>query len=114
MRVEILSGNMVIGSSVLDRLDPPMGVALGPFEPTQAYVAERHAGEVDGEPNSRPEHADLSVRDPDGGAIEGAGVHICDFQAALGEIEVQVIIPDPAFETYFAAHPHYRAYWGKG
>lgn len=33
MRVQVLSNGIVIGGAELTRLDPPMGVAMGHFEP---------------------------------------------------------------------------------
>jgi hypothetical protein len=112
MRAEILADDKVIGTAELDRLDPPMGVAHGPFTATPAYERAIHAGEVDGQPNEIAADVSLTVRGPQG-VLECQGVWIADFQDTLGEIQVSVIgISD--YETYFRDYPDYRAYWGLG
>jgi hypothetical protein len=107
MKVEILSADEVIGVGELQHLDPPMGVAFGPFAPTTAYKRTLHAALIEGNENNLALSANLTVRGPDG-AIECAGVGIQD---AVGEIEVSVFgISD--FETYFGDHPDYKGYYG--
>ena len=110
MKVEILSGGEVIGVGELDHLDPPMGVAFGPFIPTTAYDRTRHAGIIDGNENDLGLSATLVARGPHG-EIECSAVGIQDAQDALGEIEVSVL-GISEFETYFGDHPDYKGYYG--
>ena len=112
MRVEILHGDAVIGRSELDRLDPPMGVATGFFEPTDHFDPRRHAGDIEGRDNQHAVESGFSVRGPDGKNVECSGVWIRDFRDALDEIEVDVIgIPYPEYAARFGTHPHYTDYW---
>ena len=108
MRVEIHSGEDVIGTAELKELDPPMGVAVGVFAPTSVYVAATHAGEIDGQEN-RAAVGGLSVHSAEG-KVECEGVWIADFQNTLNELQVSVLgIVD--FATYFADHADFHKYW---
>ncbi|WP_245443483.1 hypothetical protein [Rhizobium phaseoli] len=51
MKVEILYKGKVIGRSDLQPVDPPMGVAAGPFEATLDYDPLLHAYVIDGDDN---------------------------------------------------------------
>ena len=110
MKVEILSGDDVIGVAELNRLDPPMGVAFGPFQPTAAYEPSFHAGMIDGNENEAELRSVLGARGPRG-MIECAAIGIEDFQEALGEIQVSVM-GIAEFESYFGEHPDYKGYYG--
>jgi hypothetical protein len=110
MKVMILAEAEFIGTSELDRLDPPMGVAVGVFTPTTAYDRSLHAGDIEGKENHLGLGAALSVEGPQG-KVECAGVHIADFRGGLGEIEVHVL-GISNFEALFGDHPHFRSYHG--
>ncbi|WP_303830662.1 hypothetical protein [Asticcacaulis taihuensis] len=108
MKVDILSEGAVIGQSILDCVDPSMGVATGRFEPTIYYLSQKHARIIDGQERECPQ---LIVRSHDFGDINCEGVGIEDFSSTLAEIEVTVLgIGYPDYETYFANHPSYRAF----
>jgi hypothetical protein len=107
---EILADNAVIGTGELNQLDPPMGVAVGPFTPTSFYSPGAHAWQIDGRENDNARKPGLTVRGPCGD-IDCIGVSIADFSTDLGEIEVSVL-GIAEFERYFADHPHFRSYWG--
>jgi hypothetical protein len=94
MRYEVFAGDVMIGWSELERGDPPMGVALGVFHPSEAYQ-----GVAVGTLRLRPE----------GGAFfePVAGVHIEDYSADLGAdgIEVSVLgIDADTYKQYFPMH----------
>ena len=110
MKVEILFDGDVIGTGELEHLDPPMGVAFGPFHPSAAYAPSAHAGSINGHENDVGLGATFVVRGPNG-VIECSAVGIEDAQDELGEIQLHVIcIAD--FESYFGDHPDYKAYYG--
>jgi hypothetical protein len=109
MKVKILAKAEVIGASELDRLDPPMGVAIGAFTPTIAYDRNLHAGDIEGKENQLGSGAALTVEGPQG-KVDCAGVHIADFSDSLGEIEVHVL-GISNFEALFGDHPHFRSYY---
>jgi hypothetical protein len=109
MKVEVFAGDTVIGVGELNKLDPPMGGADGPFTPTAHYNPTRHAGEIGGEPN-RQHDTKLTIRGPKGN-IECGAVYLADFKDALGEIEL-IVSGMSDFKSYFGEHPHYKQYYG--
>jgi len=48
MRVSVYQNQTQVGTAILEHLDPPMGVAFGPFTPTQHYDRHKHANVVEG------------------------------------------------------------------
>ena len=100
MKVEILSGDDVIGVGELNRLDPPMGVASGPFHPTTGYKPAVHARVIDGNENDPGLVAVLAARGSSG-MIESEAISIEDAQGALGEMQVSVM-GIAGFEGYFS------------
>ncbi len=111
MQVDILYEAQVIGRADLAKLDPPMGVAGGDFQPSEAYDRLRHATNIEGCENPDANAEKLSARAADGCTIDCVAVTVEDYREALGEIEVSIIgIPYPAYETFFGAHPGYKAY----
>ncbi|WP_026173040.1 hypothetical protein [Asticcacaulis benevestitus] len=110
MKVDILYENKLIGHSDLDCVDPSMGVAAGPFQPTADYVRDLHASAIDGVYQER-RTIQLIVRSAEFGEIDSEGTGIEDFSHTLGEIEVTVLgIAYPGYETYFAHYPNYQAF----
>ena len=111
MRAEFFDGEKLIGRSVLRAADPPMGVAAGSFEPTEAYSRDVHANIIEGD-YVGDRGLSLRSRSPDRGDIEGSIV-IEDYTDSLGERQVSVIaIPYPEYGEYFADDPGHRSYWG--
>lgn len=49
MQVSVHQAGAVIGIAVLEHLDPPMGVAFGPFSPSAQYDRDQHANTVEGD-----------------------------------------------------------------
>jgi hypothetical protein len=114
MQVEIYLDGKLIGRGNLDAGDPPMGVAMGPFEPGPGYERDVHAGEIEGTYN--PIGADLPyvVQSIDHGTVDCQSVFIYDYRDGLGERHVAVIgIAYPDYETYFAEYLSFKAYRGK-
>ncbi|MEA1647409.1 hypothetical protein UAJ10_00070 [Nitrospirillum sp. BR 11164] len=112
MKVSILQNGVVIGYSILDATDPPMGVASGKFEPTSDYDPQRHAFLVDEVYLERTVTPPLTAHLEDFGAIECAGVGIEDLRSMMEGIEVTVLgIPYPDYETFFSSYDAYKAYW---
>jgi len=111
MQVEVLEGETVIGSAVLVHLDPPMGVAFGPFTPSTQYDRNRHANTVDGT------YVDdfgksLRVRADQGGEIEAAAIAIEDWAESLAMRELTVFFADGNdYRALFSDHEEYKAYY---
>ncbi|BCA60007.1 hypothetical protein HMP06_2776 [Sphingomonas sp. HMP6] len=49
MQVSLHEGPTLVGTATIEHLDPPMGVAFGPFEPSEHYSLDRHANVIEGE-----------------------------------------------------------------
>ncbi len=112
MEVDILCEGKVIGHAHLDPIDPPMGVAGGRFVAAPEYAPRLHAYVIDGDDNKLGESANLSARSDAYGMLTCAGVCIEDFNQTLQEINVIVLgMAYPEYETAFAAHALYKAYW---
>jgi hypothetical protein len=110
MRVMIFDDSMLIGEASLNAFDPPMGVAMGPFDATSDYDAWRHANVVDGEFVAF-RGAGLRVEAEDIGTIQSVGLSIEDWPS-VGERVIHIIgISEPSFEVLFGEHPEVRAYW---
>jgi hypothetical protein len=104
MKFSIYSNNVLVGHSELEFGDPPMGVAFGKFEPSDAYANIRQ--------DCSNNHADqsnlyLSAQTPEGLVIPCASVGILDYSNELDEsfIEVNVLgIEYPMYEVLFPQH----------
>lgn len=111
MLVEVFSDDVLIGTCNLDRLDPPMGVAVGDLAITKSYDKNLHAYLID-EDSSKNRGGSLRLQSAENDRINYGEISIHDVSTSLGEIELTVFgIPYPEFETYFSEHPHHRSYF---
>ncbi len=111
MRVQVLSNGIVIGGAELTRLDPPMGVAMGHFEPADHYDRRLHANVIDGNYIGDP-GASFVVISEVNGTIECVGVAIEDYAESAGERQLTVLgIPFPDYARFFADYSDYKAYY---
>lgn len=112
MRVDVFDGPAVIGTAVLDRLDPPMGVAWGIFIPSPEYERERHARIIDGEfVQDFATRLDVSP----GGQyrIERARIDVEDWTASVGEKQLWVYFESGSdYDPIFSEYDDYKAYYG--
>jgi hypothetical protein len=99
-RFQIFSADTLVGSSQLEKGDPPMGAAFGVFVPNQDYARiQPHCREMQGGKG----FSNLSVQ-IGGKKIECLSVDIVDFSHDLGPngIEVHAVgIPYPLYEELF-------------
>lgn len=101
-----------IGSALLDKLDPPMGCALGAFIPTEAYDRTRDALHIGGAYNEAALSCPIVVKHTDGRIIPCKGASIEDCHPLLHEIEVDVFCIDhDIYVEMFRSHPHYVDYY---
>lgn len=99
MKVEILTGEAIIGKGELVHFDRGMGVASGSFAATPRYDSEAHAYQIGARYNPAGEDAGLIARGPEG-PIKCAGVAILDAFEDLGERQVSLLgVAD--FERHF-------------
>lgn len=110
MKLTIFDAYTPIGDAEVFALDPPMGVAMAKFAPLPAYNVEQHASIVDGEFYEDRGGA-LRIEMEDGIPLRSQEMSLKDWPT-LGEYELHILgIIEPSFETLFADHPHYKAYW---
>lgn len=80
--IEILAGQVVVGSSRITAWDYGMGVAGGDFIASEAYSSAAHATLLEGE--RAPQVAFLRARTMDGELIECEFVAINDWAESVG------------------------------
>lgn len=104
MRLKVFDANVLIGEAAVLALDPPMGVVMARFSPTDAYEICRHASVIDGE--LAGDRSDiLRVETENGVTIKSAGISILDF-TTLNERELHVLgIREPLISESFEDHP---------
>ena len=112
MKVRVFEQDRLIGDGEIFSLDPPMGVAMAKFEASSAYDIKRHANVVDGE-YVADRGDSLRIELLDGTVLKSSALSIQDWPE-LGECELHILgIEEPSFESLFAGHPDYKAYWGE-
>jgi hypothetical protein len=108
----IFHGDVLIGQSELESGDPPMGVAFGQFEPTDAFAPLRKAMKParDGAGKERRDMRYLvgvSARSADGVALVCSHVEVCEYGEADNPLgwEVSCLgIEQPPYEELFPHH----------
>jgi hypothetical protein len=114
MRVSVLDGSAVVGTAILDRLDPPMGVAWGVFVPSAEYDRERHARMIEGEwvPDLSTR---LSVRPEGQSPLSRVRVDIEDYTGLFGEKQLWVYFESGTdYDPLFSEYDDYRTYYRTG
>jgi hypothetical protein len=110
MQVKVFEYNMLVGTATLEHLDPPMGVAFGPFSPTTDYAPDAHANVVDGEYLGDKGLVLAATADPHGSL--DASIAIEDWAAPENGKQLTLFFRDGEnFASLFAKHPDYRAYY---
>lgn len=112
MQVSVHQDGTVIGTAILEHLDPPMGVAYGPFSPLDQYDRDQHANTVEGNyvddrGRSLSLHADQHGR-------LNASIAIEDWaDPALGKHLTVWFQDGRDFAVLFSTHSDYQAYYGR-
>lgn len=112
MDVTVYQGRVLIGTGVLQHLDPPMGVAFGPFMPNGEYDRDEYANVIEGEyVDDRGKSLTLHVPH---GALQTAWIAIEDWHDPEVGKHLSVGFKDSEdFATHFSEHPEYRAYYAQ-
>lgn len=110
MEAVILKGDTVLGTGIVQHLDPPMGVAFGPFTPSSRYSAYLHANTIDGE-YLGDKAADF-VAIVDGAPVQAATIALEDYSRALGEHHFTIWFREgKEYDHLFQNHPAFKAYY---
>lgn len=111
MQVSIYQDGTLIGTAILEHLDPPMGVAFGPFSPLDRYDREQHASTIEGE-HVGDRGQSLSAHADDHGLLNTAAIAIEDYADPEFGKQLTVWFQDGGdFSTLFSTHDDYRAYY---
>jgi hypothetical protein len=100
----VFAGKVLVGQSMLEFGDPPMGVAFGKFQPVAAYAEIQRECQIN---HTNQDHLALSVRTEAGAVVPCAGVSILhsSVESQPVEIEVNVLgIPYPLYGELFPQH----------
>lgn len=108
----IFHRDVLIGRSELESGDPPMGVAVGRFEPTDAFASLRDAMKParDGAGKERRDMrflVDVRARSADGTALVCSHVEVCEYGEADHPLGWEVTcfgIEHPHYEELFPHH----------
>ncbi|WP_324750435.1 hypothetical protein SH591_02845 [Sphingomonas sp. LY54] len=88
-----------------------MGVAFGPFAPSDQYDRDQHANIIEGDYVGDRGQSFLVCADQHG-RINSAAISIADYADALEERELTVFFRDGGeFEAFFSEHDDYKAYF---
>ncbi len=99
--VEIVAGDVLIGTADLSPSDPSMGVAFATFQPSSAYAVDMHARATERRELAEPP-TQLSARTKDGLKLVCAGVDLVDFAETLGPDGREVhVLGLEDFQLYF-------------
>jgi len=104
LKFSVFAKNVLVGHSMLESGDAPMGVAFGAFVPTEAYAEIRRECVTN---HNDQAGLQLSVQAQPGVAIVCAGVGILDYALELEppRAEVNVLgIPYPLYGQLFPEH----------
>lgn len=110
MQIQVFEGEMLVGTATLKHLDPPMGVAFGPFSPTTDYTSSAHANVVDGDYVG--DRGLVLAATADQHDSLDASIAIEDWtDPEIGKQLTMFFKDGENFAALFAEHPDYRAYY---
>jgi len=113
MQVCVYQNNIAIGTAVLEHLDPPMGVAYGPFLPSDHYDRGQHANTVEGD-YIDDRGRSLSVCAEQYGPIKTASIAIEDWTDPEIGRHLTIWFQDRSeFEAFFSTHEDYKVYYAR-
>ncbi|RSU62293.1 hypothetical protein DAH51_01690 [Sphingobium yanoikuyae] len=111
MQVRIYEGEMLVGTAVLEHLDPPMGVAFGPFSPSDRYNRDAHANMIEDEYVGDRGRSLVAILAQHNTPAE-ASIAIEDWSASKLGVQLTLFFKEgQTFVAVFATHPDYRAYY---
>lgn len=113
MQVSVYQNETLIGTASLEHLDPPMGIAFGPFSPSEDYDRVRHANVIDGK-HVGDNGESLTACDEGRTPLKGCSVAIADAEGLDGERELTAWFESSEdFAAVFATHDDFKAYCGR-
>jgi len=111
MHVSVHQDQALIGIATVEHLDPPMGVAFGPFTPTERYERDRHANTVEGS-YVDDKGQSLSVCSDQHGLLKTASIAIEDWaDPEIGKHLTVWFNDSRDFAAIFSTHVDFKAYY---
>jgi hypothetical protein len=109
MQVRVYRDETLIGTAMMEGLDPSMGVAYGPFSPAGQYDREQHANVIEGDYIGDRGQA-LSVYADQHGRLVAVKIAILDWADPDVGKELELLFQDSCeFTAVFSTHSLYRA-----
>lgn len=109
MEAIISNGDKVLGTGTVEHLDPPMGVAFGPFAPSGLYSAYVHANTIDGEYFGDKSAEFIAV--VGGRRVQTASIAIEDWSKSLGEFHFTIWFQErEEYHDLFRNHADFTAH----
>jgi len=113
MQISVYQNEMLIGTAIIEHLDPPMGVAFGPFSPSDRYDRAHHANTIEGDYIDDKGQL-LSVHADQHGPLNTASIAIQDWANPEIGKELTIWFRDGGdFAALFSTHDDYRAYYSQ-
>jgi hypothetical protein len=113
MQVSVHQGETIIGTAILEHLDPPMGVAFGPFSPSDQYDRDQHANTIEGDYVDDKGQL-LSVLTDQHGPFKTAAIAIEDWaDPNIGKHLTVWFQNGGDFAALFSNHDDYKAYYAR-
>ncbi|CCW18903.1 hypothetical protein EBBID32_32600 [Sphingobium indicum BiD32] len=110
MQIQVFEGETLVGTATIKHLDPPMGVAFGPFSPTSDYASSAHANVVEGDYVG--DRGLVLAATADQHDFLDASIAIEDWtDPEIGKQLTMFFKDGENFAAFFAEHPDYRAYY---
>lgn len=110
MRVSVYQHETLIGTGTLEHLDPPMGVAFGPFIP-EHYDRDIHANTVEGTyVDDRGKSLSISAAQHGGLITAAIAIEDCA-DAGLGRGLTVWFQDGRYFAAIFSSHADFKAYY---
>jgi hypothetical protein len=113
MQISVFQGEALIGTAIIEHLDPPMGVAFGPFVPSDQYDRNQHADVLDGNYIGDKGHSFLA-RANQHGLLKTNTITIEDWSDPKIGMQLTVWFRDGGdFAALFSEHADYKTYYAR-
>jgi len=111
MQISVYREGILIGTAILEHLDPPMGVAFGPFAASDDYDRSRDANIVDGQYAGSKGRPLLAYADQTAPLKTDSIVIEDDSDPRMGKQVSLLFLDGDDFAAIFSGHDDYKAYY---
>ncbi|MFT3987085.1 hypothetical protein [Aestuariivirga sp.] len=111
MQVRVYREGTLIGTANLEHLDPPMGVAFGPFDASDHYERGRDANVIDGQYAGDNGRQLLVYADENTPLKTASNLIEDDSDPRIGKQLSLMFENSDDFDALFSSHDDYKAYY---